>query len=87
MSEHEIVEAVRAACASTLQEPDRLNGYWCVHWAATADGPMIAVDPVEATDPERIIIGALPTDTVAGRISEVVSALTGRPLYDGREAW
>jgi len=66
---------------------DPIRGPWCVHWAYTAEGPMVAIDTMDDTDPLRIILGGLPTEAIADAACLAVARITGRPVYDGREAW
>jgi hypothetical protein len=66
---------------------DPIRGPWCVHWAYTAEGPMVAIDTMDDTDPLRIILGGLPTQEIADAACLAVARIVGRPVYDGREAW
>jgi hypothetical protein len=66
---------------------DLIRGPWCVHWAHTAEGPMVAIDTFDDTEPEWIILGGLPTQEIADAACLAVARITGRPVYDGREAW
>jgi hypothetical protein len=66
---------------------DPIRGRWCVHWAYTTDGPMVAIDTMDDTDPDRILVGGLPSQEIADAACLAVARIVGRPVYDGREAW